>query len=186
MAEQETYPDIPSPSSQSFRTFEDDATPTPLRTGTHTPIRQADERSKLLDRSADDFFAGYGAEQAIERRRKTSTYSVINTGTTSGAGLNAVHRSNGDGVGEPSVSFLLRSAIRYSRIALGTHTVDPPGPPKPVVSKLTSGNWRKRMSYYVPVTSWIPGYSWSLYVSLCLYTVRSFLVRNPCSCPVEF
>ena len=25
-------------------------------------------------------------------------------------------------------------------------------------------NWRKRVSYYVPVTAWVPGYSWSLYV----------------------
>jgi hypothetical protein len=98
MADPETYPDIPSPSSQSFRTLEGDATSTPIRTGTPTPNRHVDERSRLLDRSADDVFVEYNAERAVERRRRPSTYSVINT--TPRMRPDAVLRSNDDGVGE--------------------------------------------------------------------------------------
>lgn len=108
MAGPETYPVIPSPSSQSFRTLEGDAASTPMRTGTSTPARHADERSRLLDRSGDDVFVEYNAEEAVERRKRPSTYSVINTGTTSRVGSDSVPRVNDDGAGEPSVSCILR------------------------------------------------------------------------------
>lgn len=105
MADPEPYPEIPSPSSQSLRTLEGDAASTPMRTGTPTPIRHVDERSRLLDRSGDDVFVEYRAEQAVERRRKPSTYSVINTGTTSRAGSGAFPTSTDEAVGE--LSFLI-------------------------------------------------------------------------------
>lgn len=51
-----------------------------------------------------------------------------------------------------------------------------PGPSKPEAKGIPAGNWRKWMSYYVPVTAWIPGYSWSLYVSPHLSSVHSLLL----------
>lgn len=136
MANLDVYPEIPSPSGGSFRTLEDDAIPTPRRTGTPVPSRHVDERSRLLDRSLGDGFVEYSAEQAVDRRRP-STYTVIGTGSTSGVGSSAVPRTNGDGVAGQS------------------------GPSKPEARKPPTGNWRKRLSYYVPVTSWAPGYSLS-------------------------
>lgn len=102
MSDHEPYPEIPSPSAESFRTLED-GTSTPMRTGTATPIRHVDERSRLLGRSGDDVFVEYNAEQTVERRRQPSTYSVINTGITSRLDPSTIPRSN-DGVCEPSVS----------------------------------------------------------------------------------
>lgn len=122
MVDPETYPDIPSPSSQSFRTLEGD-TPTPMRIGTPTPIRNADERSRLLDRSGVDVFVEFNAEQPVERRRRPSTYSVINTGTTPRVGSDAVPRSNDDDVGEPSVSRLSRPTAICSRSISGVQPV---------------------------------------------------------------
>lgn len=177
MLDPETYPDIPSPSSQSFRTLEGDATPTPMRIGTPTPNRHADERSRLLDHSVDDVFVECSAEPPVERRRRPSTYSVINTGTT------PTVRPDAD-VGEPLTYLVFAS----SHHLLNVNEAGPPGPSKPEAKKFPAGNWRKRMSYYVPVTSWIPGYSWSLYVSPCSHTVcfrpavekaESFLVQEP-------
>ena len=174
MADPETFPEIPSPSSGSFKTLEDDGPSTPMRTGTPTPTRHVDERSKLLDHSGDDVFVEYNAERTVERRRQPSTYSVINTGTTSRVNPDAVPRLNDDDDdGEPNVSYPLYLAMIYSMSILGMHIAGPPGTLKPEVSKFPTGNWRKRISYYVPVTSWIPGYSWSLYVFPCFYTFHS-------------
>jgi hypothetical protein len=52
-------------------------------------------------------------------------------------------------------------------------TVGLPRPPKVEAKGLTARNWMKRISYYVPVTAWIPGYSWSLYVLLAFRSVSS-------------
>ena len=52
-------------------------------------------------------------------------------------------------------------------------TVGLPRPPKVEANGLTARNWMKRISYYVPVTAWIPGYSWSLYVLLAFSSVSS-------------
>ena len=97
MANLETYPEIPSPSGASFRTFDD--APTPGRTGSPTPVRHTDERSRLLDRSEDDEYVGYGVEQAerAERRRRSSSYAVVDTGVSSGVGVPGL---SDNGVGE--------------------------------------------------------------------------------------
>lgn len=39
-------------------------------------------------------------------------------------------------------------------------------------------NWRKRVSYYVPVTAWVPGYSWSLYVLSQFIRLHSAVERT--------
>lgn len=97
MPNPDTYPDIPSPSGASFRTV-DDAASTPRRMDSPNPVRRVNERSKLLDRSGDDGYVEYGVEQAerADRRRRSSSYAVVNTGTTSGAGSVAVPGLNDD------------------------------------------------------------------------------------------
>lgn len=89
MANLDVYPEIPeipSPSGASFRTLDDDPAPTPRRSGTLTPTQYVNERSRLLDRSEDDVFIGYNDERAVGRRKRPSTYAVVSTGSTSGAG----------------------------------------------------------------------------------------------------
>ena len=109
MAHLKAYPEIPSSSGASFRTL-DDASPTPRRTGSPTPIRHVDERSKLLDHSEDSEFVEYGAEQVerVERRRRSSSYAVVNTGASSGVGIRGL---SDDGVGEFS-TFLVFTPSR--------------------------------------------------------------------------
>ena len=101
MAYLEPYLDIPSPSGGSFRTF-DDVSPTPRRTDSPAPARHVDERSKLLDRSGDGGHVGYGVEQAerVERRKRSSSYAVINTGSSSGVGSVGIRELSDDDVGE--------------------------------------------------------------------------------------
>lgn len=103
----ETYSEILSPSGASFRTVDDPAS-TPQRTGSPAPARRADERTKLLDHSEDDEYVEYGVEQVgrVERRRGSSTYAVINTGTSSGVGPAAIPGLDDDVVGEFSYPFL--------------------------------------------------------------------------------
>lgn len=107
MANPETYPEIPSPSGASFRTLEG-SSPTPRRMGSPTPARRADERSRLLDRSEDSGYTQYGTEQAerVERRRRSSSYAVINTGTSSAVDI---HGLNGNDIGGFSI-FLISPA----------------------------------------------------------------------------
>ena len=103
MSTSEQYPDIPSSSGASFKTLgTDEAGSTPMRTGSPTPVRDVNERSKLLDRSEGGEYVGYGAEQAerIERRRRSSGYAVVNTEPTSGAGSTTIPGINDDDVGE--------------------------------------------------------------------------------------
>ena len=175
MAHLDVYPEIPSPSGGSFRTLEDDAIPTPRRTGTPVPGRHVDERSRLLDRSSGDGFVEYSAEQVVDRRRP-STYTVIGTGSTSGVGSSSVPRTNGDGVGEFSISCLC-ARPRFTQGPRWASAAGQSGPSKPEARKPPTGNWRKRLSYYVPVTSWVPGYSLSLYVSSSFYPILS---PSPC------
>jgi len=166
MANLDTYPDIPSPSGASFRTL-DDVTPTPRRTRSPTPIRPVDERSKLLDRSRGGEYAEYGVEQAerAERRRRLSSYAVVNTGSTSGVGSVTIPGLNDGDAGELSF-FLVYSLPQFAESTRWMCVIDLPGPSKPEIKGSPVKNWRKRMSYYVPVTAWIPGYSWSLCVLL--------------------
>lgn len=106
MLSAEEYPEVPSSSGASFRSVGgDDAAPTPRRTGSPTPARHVDERSKLLNRSEGDDYVGYSADQAerVERRRRTSSYTVINTTTTSGVGSAIVPGANDDDVGRCSI-----------------------------------------------------------------------------------
>jgi len=101
MASPRKYSEIPSPSGGSFKTLaSEDAVSTPRRTD--SPARRVNERSKLLKRSEDD---GYGAEQAerVERRRKSSSYAVINTAMVSGEGSGAVPGVGDDDIGEFSI-----------------------------------------------------------------------------------
>ena len=101
MAHPDTYPEIPSPSGASFRTL-DDTSSTPRRTGSPAPIRNVNERSRLLERSGDNGHVEYGVEQAerVERRRRSSSYAVIDTGTSSGVGPTGIRGLAGDdGVG---------------------------------------------------------------------------------------
>ena len=87
MANLDAYLDIPSPSGASFRTL-DDASPTPRRTDSPAPARRVNERSRLLDHSEGNEHVGYGVEQAerVERRRRSSSYAVVDTGVSSGVG----------------------------------------------------------------------------------------------------
>ena len=122
MANPDTYPEIPSPSGASFRTLEDTSS-TPMRTGSPAPVQHVNERSRLLDRSGDSGHIEYGAEQAerAERRRRSSSYAVINTETSSGVGVAGIRGlSNDDDVGEFSI-FLVSSA--QPQFAEGAHWV---------------------------------------------------------------
>jgi len=58
-----------------------------------------------LGRSEDDEYVEYGVEQAerVERRGRSSTYAVINTGSSSGIGSVDIRELNGDDVGEFAV-----------------------------------------------------------------------------------
>jgi hypothetical protein len=165
-----------SPSRASFKTFDDSTAPTPMRADSPAPARDVNERSRLLDRS--DVFVDYNSEQAerVERRKRPSAYTVINNGTTSGVDSVGVSGSNGDDDddedgddGEFPVSCLSCPVAVCSRSKFGIRIV---GLPKR--SKSKASNWRKRLSYYVPVTAWIPGYSWSLYVSHHFYPLCPF------------
>jgi len=164
MANLDAYPEIPSPSGASFRTL-DEATPTPGRTRSPTPIRPVDERSKLLDRSRSGEYAEYGVVQAerAERKRRSSSYAVINTGSTSGVGSVTIAGLNDEDVGELPF-FLVCSLPSFAEAVHWMYIAGLPGPSKPEAKKLPVRNWRKRVSYYVPVTAWAPGYSWSLCV----------------------
>ena len=106
MASSRKYPEIPSPSGGSFKTLaSEDAASTPRRKDSPAPARRVNERSKLLKRSEDDGYGGYSAEQAerVERRRRSSSYAVINTAAVSGEGSGAVHGTGDDDIGELSI-----------------------------------------------------------------------------------
>jgi len=123
MASPRKYSEIPSPSGGSFKTLgSEDATSTPGRTDSPAPARRASERSKLLNRSEDDGYVRYGAEQAerVERRRRSSSYAVINTGVPPGEGSGTTTGVDGDDVGEFSI-FL----VSYPQLPLtkGAHWV---------------------------------------------------------------
>jgi len=95
-----------SPSGGSFKTLaSDDAASTPRRTDSPAPARRANERSKLLKRSEDDGYVGYGVEHAerVERRRRSSSYAVINHATVLGEGSGTIPGVDGDDAGELSV-----------------------------------------------------------------------------------
>ena len=102
MASPEQYPEIPSPSGASFRTLRtDEVGSTPMRTASPAPARRVDERSRLLERSEEDDEYEYGTRQAerVERRRRSSSYAVVNTGSTSGVGSATIPRLNHDDAG---------------------------------------------------------------------------------------
>ena len=90
-----------------------------MRTGSPTPVRDANERSKLLDRSEGGEHVVYGAEQAerVERRRQSSSYAVVNTGSTSGVGAAVIPGISVDEIGEPPIpcaqNSLLKERIGY-------------------------------------------------------------------------
>ena len=101
MARSERFLDIPSSSGASFRTLDDDPASTPRRGNSPAPLRHLDERSKLLGRPGDDVFVEYNAGRPDERRQRTSSYTLINTGTVpSRMESETFPEANGDDVGE--------------------------------------------------------------------------------------
>ena len=59
----------------------------------------------MLDRSEGGEHVVYGAEQAerVERRRQSSSYAVVNTGSTSGVGAAVIPGINVDEIGESPI-----------------------------------------------------------------------------------